>query len=83
MSNKYFPFPLLQMQWRRLSIAERGAIAINIPLLCLVISFGSHLFVRQATLQSEQQVEQIQNALTESRTLLLDMLNAETGVRGY
>ena len=57
--------------------------AINIPLLCLIFSFGGHLFVRQATLKSEQKVEHIQSVLTESRTLLIDMLNAETGVRGY
>ena len=57
--------------------------AINIPLLCLIFSFGGHLFVRQATLKSEQEVEHIQSVLSESRTLLIDMLNAETGVRGY
>ena len=82
-TKQYFPFPSLQPKWRRLSIAERGAIAINIPLLCLLISFGSHLFVRQSTLQSEQRVEHIQNVLTESRAVLLHLLNAETGVRGY
>jgi PAS domain S-box-containing protein len=82
-TKQHFPFPLLQLKWRRLTIAERGAIAINIPLLCLLLSFGSHLFVRQSTLQSEQRVEHIQNVLTESRAVLLDLLNAETSVRGY
>lgn len=80
-----FDFSLLSLtaRWQKLSIAERGAVAINIPLLCLILSFGSHLFVRQATLRSEQEVEHIQSVLTESRTLLVEMLNAETGVRGY
>lgn len=79
-----FNFPLLsKIRWRQLSIAERGAIAINIPLVCLFLSLGTHVFLRQATLQSEQKVEQAQNVLKESRALLLDMLNAETGVRGY
>ena len=83
MPKFYFPLLLSKERWRKLSIAERGAVAINIPLVCLFLSLGTHVFLRQATLQSEQQVEHIQNVLKESRTLLLDMLNAETGVRGY
>ncbi len=74
---------LLTNRWRKLSIAERGAIAINIPLVCLFVSLGTHVFLRQITLQSEQKVEHSQTVLKESRTLLVDMLNAETGVRGY
>ncbi len=34
-------------------------------------------------LESELRTERIQNTLQESRTLLVDLLNAETGVRGY
>jgi PAS domain S-box-containing protein len=83
MPKFYFPLLFSKERWRKLSIAERGAVAINIPLVCLFLSLGTHVFLRQATLQSEQKVEQIQNVLQESRSLLLDMLNAETGVRGY
>jgi PAS domain S-box-containing protein len=83
MPKFYFPLLLSKERWRELSIAERGAVAINIPLVCLFLSLGTHVFLRQATLQSEQKVEHIQTVLHESRTLLLDMLNAETGVRGY
>jgi CHASE3 domain sensor protein len=83
MSKFYFPLLLSKERWRKLSIAERGAVAINIPLVCLFLSLGTHVFLRQATLQSEQKVEHVQTVLQESRTLLLDMLNAETGVRGY
>jgi CHASE3 domain sensor protein len=72
-----------KLHWGRLSLAERGAIAINIPLVCLALSFGTHLFVRQATIQSEQKVEHIQDILHQSRSLMIDMLDAETGVRGY
>jgi PAS domain S-box-containing protein len=72
-----------KLHWRKLSLAERGAIAINIPLVCLALSFGTHLFVRQATIQSEQKVEHIQDILHQSRSLMVDMLDAETGVRGY
>ena len=47
MSKFFTPFRSLKERWHKLSIAERGAIAINIPLLCLIFSFGGHLFVRQ------------------------------------
>ncbi len=72
-----------KLKWQKLSLVERGAIAINIPLLCLVISLGTHVFIRQLTILSEAKVEHVQSTLQESRTLLVDMLNAETGVRGY
>ncbi len=81
--QKHLRFIFSKLHWRRLSLAERGAIAINIPLLCLALSFGTHLFVRQATIQSEQKVEHIQDVLHQSRSLMVDMLDAETGVRGY
>lgn len=74
---------LLKVLLRKLSIAERGALATSIPLVCLFLSLGAHILLRQVTLQSERKVEHIQSVLKESRTLLLDMLNAETGVRGY
>jgi PAS domain S-box-containing protein len=83
MPKFYFPLLLSKERWRKLSIAERGAVAINIPLACLFLSLGTHVFLRQTTLQSEHKVEHIQTVLQESRTLLVDMLNAETGVRGY
>ena len=72
-----------KLKWQKLSIAERGAISINIPLLCLVLSLGTHIFFRQFALASEAKVEHIQSTLQESRSLLIDMLNAETSVRGY
>jgi PAS domain S-box-containing protein len=81
---KFLHSPLsLRVRLRKLSIAERGALAIGIPLTCLFLFLGAHIFLRQVTLQSEKEVEHIQNVLKESRTLLLDMLNAETGVHGY
>jgi PAS domain S-box-containing protein len=81
--QKHLRFIFSKLHWRKLSLAERGAIAINIPLLCLAFSFGTHLFVRQTTIQSEQKVEHIQEILQQSRSLMVDMLDAETGVRGY
>jgi PAS domain S-box-containing protein len=83
LSKNYLRYLFTKLRWRDLSLAERGAVAINIPLLCLALSFGTHLFVRQATLQSERKVEHIQDVLQQSRSLMVDMLDAETGVRGY
>jgi PAS domain S-box-containing protein len=72
-----------RLKWQKLSIAERGAIAIDIPLLCLVVSLGTHIFCRQFAIASEAKVDRIQNTLQQSRNLLIDILNAETSVRGY
>jgi PAS domain S-box-containing protein len=83
LSKKHLRAIFSKLHWGRLSLAERGAIAINIPLACLALSFGTHLFVRQATIQSEQKVEHVQDILHHSRSLMVDMLDAETGVRGY
>lgn len=83
MPSRKFPFPHLKTQWRRLSIPQRGAIAITIPLLCLVTSLSSHLWLRQRSLQVEQSVDHSQTVLLESHQLLMEMLNAETAVRGY
>ncbi len=72
-----------KLKWQKRSIVERGAVAINIPLMCLVLSLGTHVFLRQLTLLSEARVEHLQETLQESRSLLIDMLNTETAVRGY
>lgn len=39
--------------------------------------------MRYQTIQAELQVDRVQNTLKESRTLLVDILNTETSVRGY
>jgi PAS domain S-box-containing protein len=70
-------------RWRRLPLAQRGAIAITIPLLCLVTSFSAHLALRQRAMVMIRSVDRSEAVLLNSETLLLEMLNAETGVRGY
>ena len=86
-TRKMQKIPLLslftKLKWQQRSLVERGAIAINIPLVCLVLSLGTHVFLRQLTLLTETKVEHTQATLNESRSLLIDMLNTETGVRGY
>ncbi|MGL5083920.1 MAG: CHASE3 domain-containing protein, partial [Microcoleaceae cyanobacterium] len=61
----------------------RGAIAMAIPLLCLITSFSTHLWFRERDIQVENAVDHSQMVLLESYTLLVEMINAETGVRGY
>ena len=83
MKSLKLPFSYLQARWRRLPIVQRGNIAITIPLLCLVISLSTHLWLRQNALQLQKSVDHSRIVLLESHTLLGAMLNAETGLRGY
>jgi PAS domain S-box-containing protein len=73
----------LKKHWRRLPVIQRGTIVITIPLLCLVTSLTAHLWLIQRSVEVEKWVNHSQRVLIESRTLLVDMLNAETGARGY
>lgn len=77
------PFTQLKIDWLRLSIAQRGTIALLIPLLCLVASFTAYLGMRQKGIEVRQQVDHSQMVLLETHGLFVDMLNIETGVRGY
>ncbi|MGL5082786.1 MAG: hypothetical protein ACRC8A_14970, partial [Microcoleaceae cyanobacterium] len=62
------PLSHLRRQWRRLSLAKRGAIAMAIPLLCLITSFSTHLWFRERDIQVENAVDHSQMVLLESYT---------------
>ncbi len=78
-----FPLKFIKARWQKLSIVQRGTIAITIPLFCLVSSLTAHLWLQESSKQSEKWVDHSKIVLFESRNLLLEMLNAETSVRGY
>ena len=83
MSRFRYVSSLLKAQWHRLPSPRRGAAAITLPLLCLVLSFGSHLWLREKGVQSEKMVTHTYEILQQSHALQVEMLNAETGARGY
>jgi PAS domain S-box-containing protein len=69
--------------WIRLPIHRKGTIVIAIPALCLLATLGSWIWSRQSLLTIRQKIDYTQAVLIESNVLLIELLNAETAVRGY
>lgn len=73
----------LSTYWKRLPFQYRAPIVITIPLLCLIATLAGNLLLHQKTIESQAYVEHTQQVLLESQSSLIDLLNAETGIRGY
>ncbi|MCY7368191.1 MAG: CHASE3 domain-containing protein, partial [Chamaesiphon sp.] len=69
--------------WSRLSLSYRGAAIVTIPALCLLATLGTWLWSRAEGLEIKEKIELRQEQIANTRELLIVMLNAETGVRGY
>jgi PAS domain S-box-containing protein len=69
--------------WERLPIESRGSIAIAIPLVCLIGSVFADILLRQKTVEAQSQVSHTNEVSIKSQSILISLLNAETGLRGY
>jgi PAS domain S-box-containing protein len=69
--------------WSRMSLSYRGAAIVTIPALCLIATLGTWLWSRSTGLEIRTRIEGSQERIANTKELLLVMLNAETGVRGY
>jgi CHASE3 domain sensor protein len=69
--------------WSRLSLSYRGAVIVTIPALCLLATLGTWLWSRSTGLDIREKIERSQERIANTKELLVVMLNAETGVRGY
>jgi PAS domain S-box-containing protein len=58
-------------------------VVVAIPAVCLLITFGAWIWSRQNALEAQQRTDRAQLLVTESGELLNDLIDAETGVRGY
>ncbi|VEP16643.1 conserved hypothetical protein [Hyella patelloides LEGE 07179] len=67
----------------RLSLRQKRKLIVSIPILCLTISLIALWIQRQNTLEARRNVDRVQQVLLETNRLLVSLLNAETGVRGY
>jgi PAS domain S-box-containing protein len=65
------------------SVRWRGALIISIPVLCLFTSVFVIAGLRNQTLFAVNKKSQSQEILLETERLLLSLVNAQTGVRGY
>ncbi len=73
----------IKSAWKRLSINSRGSIAISIPLICLILTVAAYTLLRQNLITAQIYVNHTNQVLVESQSTLINLLNAETGVRGY
>lgn len=69
--------------WSKLPISYRGAIIIAIPAICLLATLGAWVWSRQVGFATLKQIDHTEAVIDKSNQLLLSVLNAETGVRGY
>jgi PAS domain S-box-containing protein len=76
-------WPKVRNCWKQIPIEGRGAIAICIPLLCLVGTVVAYTILRQRMLSAQMYVDHTNEVLSRGQSSLISLLNAETGVRGY
>jgi PAS domain S-box-containing protein len=69
--------------WSRMSLSYRGAAIVTIPALCLLATMGTWLWSRAEGLEIRATIDRSQERIANTKELLVVMLNAETGVRGY
>ena len=76
-------WPKVRNYWKKIPIEGRGAIAICIPLMCLVGTVVAYTILRQRILAAQLYVDHTTAVISTGQSSLIGLLNAETGVRGY
>jgi len=76
-------FPARQEPRKNLSVRWRGALIISIPVVCLLTSIVAIATLRSKTIEARFEEVQSQQTLTATNRLIIALINAETGVRGY
>jgi PAS domain S-box-containing protein len=69
--------------WSRMSLSYRGAAIVTIPAICLLATMGAWLWSRGASNGIRIKIANSEERIVNTKELLVVMLNAETGVRGY
>ena len=69
--------------WRSLPVRHRGAIIIALPFSCLVVTLAVLVVSRQNTIETYQKIDYVRTIILDSNKLLKNLLDAETGTRGY
>ncbi len=69
--------------WLKLPIKYRGAIIISLPAICLMLTLGSWIWLRQTFFNVNYQMANKEAIIAKSNHLLQILVDAETGIRGY
>jgi PAS domain S-box-containing protein len=73
----------IQTWWQKLPIESRGSLAVCIPLACLIGTVVAYTILRQQMVVAQAYVDHTNEVLNTSKSSLIGLVNAETGVRGY
>jgi len=69
--------------WYRLTFSQRVSITISIPMICLLLTSGAYFWLRESRVTAQNWVTHTNNVLQKSRDISIDLLTAESSVRGY
>lgn len=72
-----------QSRLPELSVTLRGALVISLPVICLLAGILAIAALRSKAIAARKQEQQSQETIIQSERLLMTLVNAETGVRGY
>ncbi|HVD02935.1 MAG TPA: ATP-binding protein [Candidatus Dormibacteraeota bacterium] len=70
-------------RWADLPLTWKGAVVVAIPLLVLTINWGSLLYLTGTEQSDRQAANQAARVTQSGQQVLAELLDAETGVRGY
>lgn len=79
----HFQLKSLFLYWNNLSFRQRGTLIISIPITCLIITLIAFSWIKDTAVDAQEYVEHTQQVRYEANQLLIQLLNAETGIRGY
>jgi PAS domain S-box-containing protein len=66
-----------------LTVRRQGYIVIAVPMLCLIGSLAAFGWLKHTIDRAQMWVDRTDKTLFESNSLIVGLLNAETGTRGY
>src|SRR4028119_1878586 len=70
-------------RWFNLQVRRQAALIIAIPVTCLVSSLLAIACLREIVSNGREQENHSKQVVMEANRLLTNILNAETGIRGY
>jgi len=69
--------------WRTLPANQRGVAIVSIPIVCLLSSVAVLAWLDHSIAEHDRRVQHTQSVRLETQALLKNLVDAETGVRGF
>lgn len=81
--RNFFLFKRAKKRWSNIPTAYRGAMIIAIPGVFLLLTLGFWISTQQTKAALDKKIDTQQQIIDQSNRILITLLNAETGIRGY